>query len=74
MKKQVQIEFTAPYYTFGELSDSTPAIWIVCPGYGQLGEFFIKKFERFGKKGIMELCFRAFTNFIWIQSELALHG
>ncbi len=51
MKKKVQIEFTAPYYTFGELSDCTAAIWIVCPGYGQLAELFIKKFERFEEKG-----------------------
>ena len=51
MLKHLQIDFKAPYYTFGKLTENTPAIWIACHGYGQLAEYFIKKFDIFEKQG-----------------------
>ena len=51
MQNHLDIKFKAPYYTFGELSKETPAIWIACHGYGQLAEYFIKKFEIFENEG-----------------------
>lgn len=36
---------TARYFTAGELSEKTKHVWIVCHGYGQLAENFIKKFH-----------------------------
>jgi predicted esterase len=36
---------TARYFTSGKRSEKTKNIWIVCHGYGQLAESFIKKFE-----------------------------
>ena len=35
--KHLQIDFKAPYYTFGDLNKDTPAIWIACHGYGTIG-------------------------------------
>ncbi|AFK04361.1 hypothetical protein Emtol_3232 [Emticicia oligotrophica DSM 17448] len=41
---QIKIERTARYYTLGELNENTKTIWFVVHGYGQLSQFFIKKF------------------------------
>lgn len=37
--------FKARYYTIGELSQKTRFIWLVFHGYGQLAEYFIRKFN-----------------------------
>jgi predicted esterase len=37
---------TARYFTSGNRSEKTKNIWIVCHGYGQLAENFIKKFHQ----------------------------
>ena len=36
---------TARYFTLGNLSEKTKNVWIVCHGYGQLANYFLKKFE-----------------------------
>jgi predicted esterase len=41
---QIKIERTARYYTLGELNDNTKTIWFVVHGYGQLSQYFIRKF------------------------------
>jgi len=41
---QMKIERTARYYTLGELNDNTKTIWFVVHGYGQLSQYFIRKF------------------------------
>ena len=47
MSKQHHLDVTlkASYYTLNELTNKTKRVWIVFHGYGQLAEFFIKKFE-----------------------------
>ncbi|MEQ9424737.1 MAG: hypothetical protein RJQ09_09990 [Cyclobacteriaceae bacterium] len=47
MKKSIDFLFEAPYYTFGKLDNDTTTLWLACHGQGQLGEYFVKKFERF---------------------------
>lgn len=47
MEHHIDFNFSAPYYTLNELSDQTTNIWIACPGYGQLGKFFIRRFDVF---------------------------
>lgn len=44
---QHHIDFTlkAPYQTLNTLNPNTKYIWIVCHGYGQLAEHFIKRFD-----------------------------
>ncbi|MEZ4903841.1 MAG: hypothetical protein R2822_19865 [Spirosomataceae bacterium] len=39
------IQRTARYFTLGALDTSTQQVWFVLHGYGQLAEFFIKKFD-----------------------------
>lgn len=41
----IKIQKTARYAIFGEPSEATEQVWFVCHGYGQLAEYFIKKFE-----------------------------
>ncbi len=44
-KKTISFSHQARYCTFGKLSNETKNIWIILHGYGQLAEYFIKKFE-----------------------------
>lgn len=44
-KKTISFSHQARYSTFGNLSNQTQYIWIIFHGYGQLAEYFIKKFE-----------------------------
>ena len=41
----LQVKRTARYFTLGELNESTQNVWFVLHGYGQLAQFFIRKFE-----------------------------
>lgn len=41
----INISIKAPYYTLNQLTDKTEKVWLVFHGYGQLAEYFIKKFE-----------------------------
>jgi len=45
MEKHITVERTARYFTLGELNEQTEHIWFACHGYGQLAEYFIKKFQ-----------------------------
>jgi predicted esterase len=48
-KKMIQhiitVSKTGRYYTTGNLDSTTENIWLVCHGYGQLAEYFIKHFQ-----------------------------
>lgn len=39
------------YYTLGSLNPQTPAIWMVCHGYGQLARYFIRHFQVLANAG-----------------------
>jgi len=41
----LSVQRTARYFTLGSLDTHTQQIWFVLHGYGQLAEFFIKKFD-----------------------------
>lgn len=42
----ISTNFTARYYTLGErTSDPRQEVWVVLHGYGQLAQYFIRKFE-----------------------------
>ncbi|WP_420575350.1 alpha/beta hydrolase [Ekhidna sp.] len=45
MQNHIKFSTKASYYTLNELTDKTERIWLVFHGYGQLAEYFIKKFE-----------------------------
>jgi len=42
---QVDFRFKARYFTSGHLTKNTRFIWLVFHGYGQLAEYFIRKFN-----------------------------
>jgi predicted esterase len=48
----ITIPFQARYYRSGTIDASTKQIWIVLHGYGQLSQYFIKKFKPLDEKGI----------------------
>jgi len=45
MEKYITGNRPARYFTLGELNEHTEQLWFVCHGYGQLAEYFIKKFQ-----------------------------
>lgn len=45
MQHYITIPYKARYFTHGTLSDNTVNIWFICHGYGQLAEYFIRKFH-----------------------------
>jgi predicted esterase len=42
----IAVSRTARYVTLGELTENTRKVWFVLHGYGQLAEYFIRKFEK----------------------------
>ncbi len=44
-KHQITVQKTAHYVTIGEIDEQTENVWFVIHGYGQLAEYFIKKFN-----------------------------
>jgi predicted esterase len=45
MQHHIDISIKTSYYTLNKLTEKTEKVWLVFHGYGQLAEFFIKKFE-----------------------------
>lgn len=45
MQKTIDLTLTAPYHTYGTLTDKTETIIVAFHGYGQLAKFFIRKFD-----------------------------
>lgn len=45
MEKRIHLTLTAPYHTYGTLSEDTKVIIIAFHGYGQLAKYFIQKFD-----------------------------
>ena len=50
MKKSIQFQYETPYFQSHEPTGKEQAIWIVLHGYGQLAEFFIRKFIPFASE------------------------
>jgi predicted esterase len=42
---EVSFNFKARYYTLGEITPATQKVWFVFHGYGQLAQFFLRKFS-----------------------------
>jgi predicted esterase len=51
-QKEIQFNFSARYFTLGSITRQTKAIWFVLHGYGQLGEYFLKKFAALANRDI----------------------
>src|SRR5688572_13234288 len=44
-ESDVTFPLSARYYKSGEINPSTKHIWLVLHGYGQLAQYFLKKFK-----------------------------
>ncbi len=51
-EKSVGFEFKARYYQIGTLDTNTKQVWFVLHGYGQLAQYFIKKFQTLAGQNI----------------------
>ena len=64
-EKNITISKTARYYTLGDISDNTNEVWFVFHGYGQLAQYFIKKFEAIKKTNNIIVAPEALNLFYW---------
>lgn len=44
-ENHITVSKKARYFTSGNYNDKTQNVWIVCHGYGQLANYFLKKFD-----------------------------
>ncbi|WP_370087725.1 alpha/beta hydrolase [Ekhidna sp.] len=44
-QSHIDISIKASFYTLNRLTEKTERVWLIFHGYGQLAEYFIKKFE-----------------------------
>ncbi|MBX2817993.1 MAG: hypothetical protein KTR24_18445, partial [Saprospiraceae bacterium] len=58
------IERTTHHYTLGKLNADTKCIWLVCHGYGQTADRFIKNFETL-PEGHFVIAPEAYNYFYW---------
>jgi predicted esterase len=49
---EIEFSFKARYYKSAEITSSTKAVWFVLHGYGQLAQFFIRKFSALSDNGV----------------------
>ncbi len=59
----LEVKRTARYYTLGSLSEATKQVWFVLHGYGQLAQFFIKKFEAIAQENTVVVAPEALSRF-----------
>ncbi|HYG02917.1 MAG TPA: hypothetical protein VD927_10765 [Chryseosolibacter sp.] len=52
MEKNISFQFKARYYQTSEITKDTRAIWFVLHGYGQLAQYFIRKFSVLAETGV----------------------
>lgn len=56
---------TAHYYTIGEPNPDITDVWIVCHGYGQVAEHFIKKFDVLDDGKTLVIAPEGHSRFYW---------
>jgi predicted esterase len=49
---QVTFNFKARYFKLGEINQHTKSVWFVLHGYGQLAQYFLKKFKSLSDHGV----------------------
>lgn len=71
-EKNLRFDFAARYYTAGQLNAQTRQVWVVIHGYGQLAQYFLKKFESLTEQGIFIIAPEGLSRFY--LSELTETG
>lgn len=59
----IAVTRTARYFTLGEMNEHTKRVWFVLHGYGQLAEYFIRKFETIQNHGTLIVAPEALSRF-----------
>lgn len=44
-QQSIEFKYTARYFKIGEITAQTKAVWFVLHGYGQLAQYFLRKFN-----------------------------
>lgn len=71
-EKHIRFNFKARYFTAGTLDASTRQVWVVLHGYGQLAQYFLKKFEPLTAQNIFIIAPEGLSRFY--LSELTSTG
>lgn len=71
-EKHIRFNFKARYFTAGTLDASTRQVWVVFHGYGQLAQYFLKKFEPLTMQNIFIIAPEGLSRFY--LSELTSTG
>lgn len=71
-EKKIGFHFDARYFTAGSLDASTRQVWVVFHGYGQLAQYFLKKFEIVSDQSIYVIAPEGLSRFY--LSELTNSG
>ncbi|MBL7851806.1 MAG: alpha/beta hydrolase [Cyclobacteriaceae bacterium] len=71
-EKKTRFDYEARYFTAGNLNQDTRQVWIVFHGYGQLAQYFLRKFEPLTEHGIFLLAPEGLSRFY--LSELTNAG
>lgn len=61
----VKVQKTAHYYTLGEATRNTKYFWLVCHGYGQAADRFIRKFDQIVDSDSFILAPEGLSRFYW---------
>jgi predicted esterase len=51
-QQKLSFRFNARYSKLGEINEQTKEVWYVLHGYGQLAQYFVRKFKPLSEKGI----------------------
>jgi predicted esterase len=65
IQKNITVAKTARYFQLGEVSNKIEEIWLVCHGYGQLANYFLKKFEILDDGKTLLVAPEALHRFYW---------
>lgn len=65
LKKEINTNKTARYFVLGEVSEAIEEIWIVCHGYAQLANYFLKKFTCLEDKKRLLIAPEGLHRFYW---------
>lgn len=59
----LNFNFKARYFKFGQITDSTQQLWFVLHGYGQLAQYFLKKFKSFEQRNMCVIAPEGLSHF-----------
>lgn len=71
IEQQISFDFRARYYKLSKIDQSTRQIWFVLHGYGQLAQYFIRKFNTLQKKNICVIAPEGLSRFYLEELQAA---